>query len=137
MPDLPGFARRCDIITQRQKIEIKTARAPARIAGAGVRIREEIIRRVVDQVDQIRENLKQAADWASCSPRKQAARFAAAVRGCPAPHLCFAALKGNPNDKAVRRSAKTPRDLVALAEQMGVRTDLRPDSSEEARIPEE
>jgi serine/threonine protein phosphatase 1 len=96
----------------------------ARIVKECVRIREAVVRFVMDRVDQIREDLQRAEDWGECAPREQSARFARRVSGRPASHLWFAASKGNLTDKSVRRQAKTPRELLALAKQLGIELDL-------------
>jgi serine/threonine protein phosphatase 1 len=96
----------------------------ARIVRECVRIREAVVRFVMDRVDRIREDLQRADDWAECTPREQSARFARRVSGRPASHLWFAAWKGNLTDKSVRRQAKTPRELFVLARRLGIESDL-------------
>jgi serine/threonine protein phosphatase 1 len=96
----------------------------ARIVKECVGIREAVVQSVMDDVDRIREDLQRADDWGECTPREQSARFARCVSDRPASHLWFAAWKGNLTDKSVRRQAKTPRELLALAEQLGIERNL-------------
>ncbi|UCF33983.1 MAG: hypothetical protein JSV78_01495 [Phycisphaerales bacterium] len=43
----------------------------------------------------------------------------------PALHLWFAAWKGNLTGKSVRRQAKTPPEMLALARRLGIERDLK------------
>jgi len=75
--------------------------------------------------------LENSDDWDACSEKKQAARYAQKVGEHTAAPLLFAARRGTLTRDSVRRHRKTPRQLLGLAQELGIETNLCSESRDD------
>lgn len=97
----------------------------AAIATECQRMMSEVVRAANTLCQEIIDDLQRTDGWNDLSQSKQAARYAERVGAHPAARLLYAARRDGLNDSAVLRRARTPRELLRLAESLDIECRIR------------